>query len=417
MLSRSKADVIRRYNKLIFTTQPNSIHSYHRNDSMCSVIDTLKGLWGKKSEINISPPYNATHVNHVHFDINSNEWRWDGCYPELMETLTSDQQEILILFIRQLYNELKMTWNTTLKQYNGIDSCPSTHEQTVLRIKQACKMDDPALSYQSWSRIGEGASGIVYKAHDQEGIAVAVKRIRLNQHPRHDLLWNEINVAKSSKCHPNIVQYISSYLWLDDIWMVMEYMDGGSLTDIVTYRYLFENEISVVCREVLQGLDYLHSNQIIHRDIKSDNILVSRQGHIKLSDFGFCARLSHHQPQRKTLAGTICWMAPEIVSSEPYGCKVDIWSFGITVIEMIESKPPYFSNPGRATTMLKLKQQPTLLYPQRLSSTLRHFLQQCFVLEPQQRSSAAILLQHPFVTRGESTDVLLPLIHSSLGHP
>ncbi|ORX49144.1 kinase-like protein [Hesseltinella vesiculosa] len=230
-----------------------------------------------------------------------------------------------------------------------------------------------------------------------------MERIRLNAHPRQDLLLNEILVARAPKYHPNIVQHLESYIWGDCLWIVMEWMDGGNLTDLVTNRYMFENEIAAVCREVLQGLSYLHGNGIVHRDIKSDNILISSQGKIKLSDFGFCARLGKSRPQRHTMAGTPCWMAPEVASGEPYGIAVDIWSFGITVIEMVESKPPYFSQPGRATMMLKLKQRPSLQNPERLSKTFRHFISCCFELEPRRRATADSLLKHPFL---ESTGAM-----------
>ncbi|CAO3586085.1 unnamed protein product [Absidia cylindrospora] len=390
------------------------------NGPMCAVMETLKGLWGINKKPKISSPYNAAHVNHIRFDFDANKWRSNGCYPETMALLPVAQKHLLATFTRQLYAELEITWNVTKEQCGELsiidedrtDSPILTHHEATLHVQQACKVYDPRFAYQSWAKIGEGASGIVYRAQNNQGLQVAIKRIRLYHHPRHDLLLNEIMVAKSPKCHPNIVQHLESYLWHDCIWIVMDFMDGGSLTDIVTYRYLFENEIATVCREVLHGLNYLHSHRIIHRDIKSDNILISRQGHIKLSDFGFSARLDPLRLQRNTIAGTPCWMAPEIVANEPYGCKVDIWSFGITVIEMIESKPPYFSQPNRATAMLKLKQQPSLQHPERLGSTFRHFLYQCFELEPQRRSSAKELLQHSFMESVQPIETLLPVIHA-----
>lgn len=133
------------------------------------------------------------------------------------------------------------------------------------------------------------ASGGVYTAHQHSdkdrGAPVAIKQMNLQQQPKKELIINEIVVMKQSQ-HPNIVNFINSYLWKGDLWVIMEYMEGGSLTDVVTCNMMTEGQIAAVCREVLQGLRHLHGNGVIHRDIKSDNILLSLQGDIKLSKYG-----------------------------------------------------------------------------------------------------------------------------------
>ncbi|KAI8072957.1 kinase-like domain-containing protein [Gongronella butleri] len=369
-------------------------------------------LLGKKKPLEISAPYGATHVNHIHYDHHSRQWRWGGIYPDAMDGGTNKG---LYAFVRRLYAELQIPWTPQYTRKKDISVLVSMKEATA-RIKHHCIEKDITNDYYQWTRIGQGASGVVFHAHDTKGEAVAIKRIKLHDHPRHDLLLNEILVTQTPKAHPNLVQHLQSYRWGDCIWIVMEWMDGGNLTDLVTYRYLSESEIGTVCREMLHGLHHLHASGIVHRDIKSDNVLISRDGRIKLSDFGFCARLGWSKPQRRTMAGTPCWMAPEIASGEPYGCAVDIWSFGITVIEMIESKPPYFSHPERATAMLKLKQRPALQHPERLTKLFRQFLAGCFELEPCRRPTAAALLQHPFLENAGSIRSLLPLINSSI-HP
>ncbi|NXH59302.1 PAK3 kinase, partial [Rhabdornis inornatus] len=130
-----------------------------------------------------------------------------------------------------------------------------------------------------------------------------------------------------------------SYLLHKELWLVMEYMDGGSLYDAIRETHMAEAEIAVVSRECLQGLDFLHSKQVIHRDIKSHNILLGLCGSVKLADFGLTAQLTTGQRKRISPVGTTYWMAPEIFTSKPYGPKVDIWSFGIMGIEMAEGAP------------------------------------------------------------------------------
>ncbi|NXE70897.1 PAK3 kinase, partial [Calcarius ornatus] len=134
-----------------------------------------------------------------------------------------------------------------------------------------------------------------------------------------------------------------SYLLGEELWLVMEYMDGGTLSDVITKTYLSEVEMAAISRECLRGLDFLHSNHVIHRDVKSDNILLRTDGSVKLgqSDFGLSTQLTPEKNRKSVIAGTIWWMAPEMVKDQPYGPKVDIWSFGIVGIEMVDQEPPY----------------------------------------------------------------------------
>jgi p21-activated kinase 1 len=283
--------------------------------------------------------------------------------------------------------------------------------EVIEKLKTICTDADPTKLYRDFEKIGAGASGGVYTAYQVgSNVSVAIKQMNLEQQPKKDLIINEILVMKESK-HKNIVNYIDSFLHKGDLWVVMEYMEGGSLTDVVTSNVMSEPQIAAVCKEVLEGLRHLHANQVIHRDIKSDNVLLSMHGDIKLTDFGFCAQIGESQAKRTTMVGTPYWMAPEVVTRKEYGPKVDIWSLGIMAIEMLEGEPPYLNeNPLRALYLIATNGTPKIPDSDKTTSTFRDFLRTCLDVDAERRPDATQLLDHVFLKRTANLRTLEPLI-------
>ncbi|KAI0272405.1 kinase-like domain-containing protein [Gloeopeniophorella convolvens] len=285
----------------------------------------------------------------------------------------------------------------------------------VKRLQQICTDADPTRLYRNLVKIGQGASGGVFTAYQVgTNLSVAIKQMDLDKQPKKDLIINEILVMRASR-HANIVNYIDSFLHKNELWVVMEYMEGGSLTDVVTANLMTEGQIAAVSRETAQGLQHLHKHGVIHRDIKSDNVLLSLNGDIKLTDFGFCAQISDPaHAKRTTMVGTPYWMAPEVVTRKEYGPKVDIWSLGIMAIEMIEGEPPYLNqNPLKALYLIATNGTPTIANPENLSPTFRDYLAKTLEVDAEKRPDATLLLQHPFFALAEPLRTLAPLIKAA----
>ncbi|XP_039293252.1 serine/threonine-protein kinase PAK mbt [Nilaparvata lugens] len=289
-----------------------------------------------------------------------------------------------------------------------------THEQFRAALQMVVSPGDPRENLENFMKIGEGSTGTVCIATERStGRKVAVKKMDLRKQQRRELLFNEVVIMRDYH-HPNIVEMYESFLVGDELWVVMEFLEGGALTDIVTHARMDEQQIATVCKQCLKALAYLHSQGVIHRDIKSDSILLANDGRVKLSDFGFCAQVSQELPKRKSLVGTPYWMSPEVISRLPYGPEVDIWSLGIMLIEMVDGEPPFFNEPPlQAMRRIRDMPPPKLKNTLKVSPRLQGFLERLLVRDPGQRATAQELLQHPFLRQAGPPALLVPLMRGS----
>jgi len=231
-----------------------------------------------------------------------------------------------------------------------------------------------------------------------------------------EFLIKEIFIMKGSH-HPSIVNYVDSYLVEGSLWVAMEYMDGGSLAEVISSNeYMSEPQIAAISKEVLAGLEYLHTqpNPIIHRDIKSDNILMSTDGRVKITDFGFGAQLNKEQNMRKSVVGTTYWMAPEVIRAKDYGPKVDVWSLGIMIYEMIEGHPPYMDESNiRALFLIASQGRPPFSDPDSISDECKDFVDKCTIIDHEMRPTSTDLINYPFLQKDCPLSELRPLVEKA----
>ena len=361
----------------------------------------------------ISMPFNVEHKHHVEYD--SATGSFTGMPPEWEAMLAKSgitEEEIQDNPTEVLQC---LEFQTTVLPPAALDNNnKAASSLSGVPLKELISHEDPTKLYEMGDKVGEGSSGLVYigkRLSDSLRVAIKVRTFDATTEIKH--VENEIAMMKVNQ-HENIVQYIDSYMNGQDLWIVMEYLDGGALTDLLTYSQLTEPMMAFICRESLLSLDYVHVSNRIHRDIKSDNILINTVGKVKLADFGYCAEMNEKE-KRNSMVGTPYWMAPEVIRGFDYGPKVDIWSLGIALIEMVEGEPPLLDyHPLRALFLIATRGPPTLKKPEGWSEELKSFLNMCLQSEPAERMDAKGALAHPFLKKACRPAELAPVVKKTL---
>ncbi|CAI2356936.1 unnamed protein product [Caenorhabditis sp. 36 PRJEB53466] len=299
-------------------------------------------------------------------------------------------------------------------------STESSRRNSVEGLSDVFKLDSSALNkppeevFDIVGKLGEGSYGSVHKAiHRESGHVLAIKKVPVDTDLQE--IIKEISIMQQCKSK-YVVKYYGSYFKNSDLWIVMEYCGAGSVSDIMRARRkpLSELEISAVLRDTLKGLQYLHDLKKIHRDIKAGNILLNTDGIAKLADFGVAGQLTDTMAKRNTVIGTPFWMAPEVIEEIGYDTKADIWSLGITAIEMAEGRPPYSDiHPMRAIFMIPTKPPPSFKKPEEWSADFNDFIKCCLIKKPDERKTSLKLCEHKFIENAPGCEVLEAMIRDA----
>ena len=254
--------------------------------------------------------------------------------------------------------------------------------------------------------LGTGSFGTVYKARDLVLEQVcAIKKVDMDA-SGDDIEEIQREISILAECNdPRITRYYGSFVNGYKLWIIMEYLGGGSCLDLVkSTRGISESATAWILAELLRGLQYLHANGKIHRDIKAANILISEDGAVKIADFGVATQLSNNLSRRNTFVGTPFWMAPEVIGQEDYTFSADVWSLGITAMELAKGEPP-LAHLHPMKVLFFIPKNPPPVLPSQYSREFRDFVAQCLQKSPHDRATINELLKHRFLAKASRNEL------------
>ncbi|CAG2169212.1 unnamed protein product [Oppiella nova] len=415
-------DALKVYNYSIRNKQEKWIANQETIDQETDEIEhQLEGRRQKGSD-NESPPDMITDINN---DLKNKNFFTDSSGHLTASPATAAKQ-------RQQMSD-KSADKTAADYQNGEQNMPQirrkpkaeapkalSEEEVMTQLKAIVNSGNPKTRFKIVKKLGSGASGTVYTAVDNmTQDKVAIKTMDLAQQPKKELIITEIKVMKDNK-HPNLVNYLDSYLVDNDLWVIMEILEGGALTDVVTETVMRESQMAAICKETLKAIAFLHSKGIIHRDIKSDNVLLGMDGSVKVWSLGIMViEMVEGEPPylNETPLKALYLIAthgkPDVKSREKLSPEL-VWSLGIMVIEMVEGEPPYLNEtPLKALYLIATHGKPDVKSREKLSPELVDFLDRCLETDVEKRSSAEELLSHTFLTKAESLSTITPLIRAA----
>ncbi|KAK2906095.1 hypothetical protein Q8A73_010038 [Channa argus] len=284
-------------------------------------------------------------------------------------------------------------------------------------------LGDPSGNWDIVETIGKGTYGKVFRVINKKDASQAAVKVLDPINDMDEEIEAEYNILRSLSNHPNVVKFYGMFYKSDSLsggqlWLVLELCNGGSVTELIKGllmrgKRLQEPVISYILYSALLGLQHLHNNRIIHRDVKGNNILLTTEGGVKLVDFGVSAQLTSARLRRNTSVGTPFWMAPEVIACEQqydysYDARCDVWSLGITAIELADGDPPLAEmHPVKALFKIPRNPSPTLRNREQWCRSFSHFIGQCLIKDFEARPSVTHLLEHPFIKQAHGKDVAL----------
>ncbi|XP_012935914.1 uncharacterized protein LOC101863251 [Aplysia californica] len=361
----------------------------------------------EKPPIAQKPKLGATsvHRNSQKNDSNSNNSNSNS---------SSAETEISVDKTKNLTEQGETTnlWGASGSRRRG--TIDSSSEAETARLQAIVSEGSPQLFYSVEDILSAGSFGMVCVAkHKSSGVKAAIKVIDLRQqHEEKDLVLEEMEFLKQNT-HPNICNFLACYSLDKELWIVMEYLDAGTLDCLVKLTTLEADVMATLCRECVKGLQFLHSHDIVHEELRSSSVMLSNLGEVKLTDFGFCSQLrvdteTGHSAHPLTSPH---WMAPEVVARKDSSNQKDIWSLGILLVEMVDGEPPY-ANQSAFKVILNIASngKPQVKQTGRMTPDMSDFMDQCLHVEPTSRPTASSLLDHKFLTTSATVDELKAVV-------